>query len=78
MTTEPASRLTEEDRRVIEKARELAALATPAAVREQFPGWGGEMLPAYAEAFATARYVLGELAAIAGRLLDILEALDET
>ena len=56
------------DRRRIDEARELAALVTPDAVRERFPGWGDDLLPAYVEAFTTARYVLGDLAATAERL----------
>ena len=60
--------LTEGDRRRIAEARELATLVTPDATRERFAGWGDDLLPAYVEAFTTARYVLGDLAAIAERL----------
>ena len=60
--------LTDHDRRRIAEARELAALVTPDATRERFAGWGDDLLPAYVEAFTTARYVLGDLAAIAERL----------
>jgi hypothetical protein len=59
--------LTDHDRRIIERARELAALSSPAAVRERFPGWD-DLRPAYVEAFATATHVLSELADIAERL----------
>ena len=61
------SALTEYDRRRIAEARELAGLATPGAVRERFPGWN-DTAATYAEAFATARYLLDDLAAIAERL----------
>jgi hypothetical protein len=55
-------------RRAIAEARELAALGTADAIRERFPGWGDDLLPAFVEAFSTARYVLGELADLAERL----------
>jgi hypothetical protein len=51
----------------IARARELAAVATVAAVRERFPGWNDDTA-AYAEAFATARYLLTDLAGLAERL----------
>jgi hypothetical protein len=62
------SGLTEHDRRRIAEARELAGLVTPNATRERFPGWGEDLLPAYVEAFTTARYALGDLADIAEQL----------
>jgi hypothetical protein len=64
------SALTEHDRRRITEARELAALVTPAAVRERFPGWGDDLLPAYVEAFTSVRYVLADVAALAERIAD--------
>ncbi len=60
--------LTDHDRRRIAEARELAGLVTPDAACERFPGWGDDLLPAYVEAFTTARYVLGDLADIAERV----------
>ena len=63
-----ASALTDHDRSIIVRARELAALRTTAAVRERFAGWGDDPAPAYAEAFGTARWLLEELAVITERL----------
>ena len=60
--------LTDHDRSIIIKARELAALRTTEAVRERFAGWGDNVAPAYAEAFGAARWLLEELAVIAERL----------
>ena len=61
------SSLTDADRRVIAKARELASLRSTAAVNERFPGWN-DNAAAYAEAFGTARWLLDEVAWIAERL----------
>jgi hypothetical protein len=59
-------------RRRITEARELAGLVTASAVIARFPRWGndwnGALLPAYVEAFTTARYALDGLAALAERL----------
>jgi hypothetical protein len=60
------SGLTDADRRLIAKARELAALRTTAAICDRFPGWD-DTAAAYAEAFGTARWLLDELAGIAER-----------
>ena len=62
--------LTDQDRELIAKARDLAGLATTARVTERFPGWGGDTAAAYAEAFGTARWLLDELVAIAERVGD--------
>ena len=62
-----AARFTAADRETITRARELAGLRSTAAVHERFPGWS-DPAPAYAEAFATARWLLDEVAAIAERL----------
>lgn len=60
--------LTDEDRALIIRARELAELRTTVDVRQRFDGWGDSTAAAYAEAFGVARYLLAELAEIAERL----------
>ena len=65
---EESSALSDHDRYIIARARELAALRTTEAVRERFAGWGDDVAPAYAEAFGAARCLLEELAVIAERL----------
>ena len=59
--------LTDADRRLIARARELASLRTGAAIDERFPGWDSPGA-AYAEAFGTAQWLLAELARIAERV----------
>jgi hypothetical protein len=61
------SRLTDHDRHVIAKARDLAELRTTALLTERFPGWGDSTAAVYAEAFGIARWLLDELAGIAER-----------
>jgi hypothetical protein len=68
-TSPPAcgGRLSDADRHLIARARELAALRTTAAVNDRFPGWA-DTAAAYAEAFGYARFIAGELAGLAERL----------
>jgi hypothetical protein len=65
----PASRITDADRRLVTRARELAAARDAGALRViagSRPGTDNAMV--YGEALGVAQYLLGELAAVIARL----------
>ena len=62
MTGDANTKLTDRDRELIAKARDLAGLTTTAKVRDRFPGWSGDTAAEYAEAFGTARWLIEALA----------------
>jgi len=64
--TAPAPTLTDVDRRMIAKAREVAALKTADSMRERYGDAGSEM--ARAAALGEAQFLLLELVAIIGHL----------